>query len=235
MSVASSQSSPEGSPLEASLQEIVAEVSAVPDLVGVRLEVDTGGSAEAGATLDSLFDGVEGSEFRRVLSGLASPHQEVVSISWSDLYVSLHRVGERGCLWIVCSDAKSQHQALALWKKRRGAWALRLDEQRLEIAPQGAGEETGWRAEIPERIATLLDRTRDLFVELRGTQEGIEAEEAHEEFEVLAKEWATYCDPSVVSLPMLLDSLRQCLSAEGELRSQFFERMQEIMTSSGSP
>lgn len=232
MSVASSQLSHEASQLHAGLREIVDEVACVPNLVAVRLEVDTGVSQQAGVTLESLFEGVDDAEFRRVLSGLASAHQEVVSISWSELYLSLHRVGARGCLWVCCKGPEPQRQVMDIWKKRRKAWALRLDEQRMKVVPQGSSDEQGWRANIPARVLELLERTRDLFVELRGAQQDIEVDQAREEFELLAKEWATYCDPSVVSVPMLLDSLRQSLSAEGELRTQFFERMQVIMASS---
>lgn len=232
MSVASSQLSHEASQLHAGLREIVDEVACVPNLVAVRLEVDTGVSQQAGVTLESLFEGVDDAEFRRVLSGLASAHQEVVSISWSELYLSLHRVGARGCLWVCCKGREPQRQVMDIWKKRRKAWALRLDEQRMKVVPQGSSDEQGWRANIPARVLELLERTRDLFVELRGAQQDIEVDQAREEFELLAKEWATYCDPSVVSVPMLLDSLRQSLSAEGELRTQFFERMQVIMASS---
>lgn len=232
MSVASSQLSHEASQLHAGLREIVDEVACVPNLVAVRLEVDTGVSQQAGVTLESLFEGVDDAQFRRVLSGLASAHQEVVSISWSELYLSLHRVGARGCLWVCCKGREPQRQVMDIWKKRRKAWALRLDEQRMKVVPQGSSDEQGWRANIPARVLELLERTRDLFVELRGAQQDIEVDQAREEFELLAKEWATYCDPSVVSVPMLLDSLRQSLSAEGELRTQFFERMQVIMASS---
>lgn len=234
MSLASSHPSHEESPLRAGLREIVDEVSTVSNLVSVRLEVDTGVSAQSGASLEALFEEVQGADFRRILSGLASAHQEVVSISWSDLYLSLHRVGARGCLWVCCKGAEPQRQVLDIWKKRRKAWALRLDEQRMAVVSPGPSEQESWRAEIPPRVAALLECTRALFVELRGAEEGIEAEQAQEEFELLAKEWATYCDPSVVSLPMLLDSLRQCLGAQGELRTQFFERMQAIMAGSGS-
>lgn len=208
------------------LQEFLQELVSIPGLIGICIEMESGESVARGYALGDIFGEQRARITRSEIVSFLTSSQDVFAMIWSDLHLATYRVGTQGLLWAYCVNSKSQAQVNEIWKKRRGPWAARLqgsepDQEQEDVA--------GWRQELDGRILKLLRATESLFVALRASEVEKGPEQAHQEFESLTEEWASFCDPSVISFPMLLDSLRQCLSAEGEGRAEFFERMQEVM------
>lgn len=213
----------------ADLQEFAYEVAVASGLLGVSFELDSGESANLGDSLEELFGEKQASGVRKALLSILGPGQDALSMVWADLHVLCYRVGRCATLWVLCNSAHGEDKVREIWTSRRGPWALRLEGPDSDAEQPVAVEEEQWRVELEPRIRELLRETESLFVSLRAGEINGGSAQAHQEFASLAAGWASFCDPSVVSMPMLLDSLRQCLSAHGEGRAQFFERMQELM------
>lgn len=211
------------------LQEFLQELVSIPGLIGICIEMESGESVARGYALGDIFGEQRARITRSEIVSFLESSQDVFAMTWADLHLATYRVGQKGFLWAYCVNSKSQAQVGEVWKKRRGPWATRLEGSGLEASQE---EASGWRKELTPRILKLLKATESLFVALRASEVDEGPSRAHDEFESLTEEWASFCDPSVISFPMLLDSLRQCLSAEGEGRSEFFERMQEVMSQS---
>lgn len=211
------------------LQEFLQELVSIPGLIGICFEMESGESVARGYALGDIFGEQRARITRSEIVSFLTSSQDVFAMTWADLHLATYRVGQQGLLWAYCVNSSSQGQVGEVWKKRRGPWASRLEGNGLETSQDN---ESGWRKELTPRILKLLRATESLFVALRASEVQEGATRAHEEFESLTEEWASFCDPSVISFPMLLDSLRQCLSAEGEGRAEFFERMQEVMSES---
>lgn len=211
------------------LQEFLQELVSIPGLIGICMELESGESVARGYALGDIFGEQRARITRSEIVSFLISSQDVFAMTWSDLHLASYRIGQQGYLWAYCVSAQSQVQVHDVWRKRRGPWAERLEGASSDAAPE---EESPWRKELSPRILKLLRATECLFVALRASEVDEGPEQAHQEFESLTEEWASFCDPSVVSFPMLLDSLRQCLSADGEGRAEFFERMQEVMSES---
>lgn len=218
-----------GTTFHADLNEFVYEVAEVSGLLGICMTLDSGTSVEQGQSLVEVCSDGDASILRTMIQESLRAEYDALAIAWVDLRLCACRVGRSTTLLVLCRDKEQERRVLGIWKKRRGAWSLRLDDDGFAEEPSIERTGEGWRAEIPERMDLLLRNTQALFVELRAGEEGVDAQTAAHEFDSLTAEWAAYCDPSVVSFPMLLDSLRQCLSAQGSLRAEFFERMHELM------
>lgn len=211
------------------LQEFLQELVSIPGLIGICIEMESGESVARGYALGDIFGEQRAHITRSEIISFLTSSQDAFAMTWSDLHLATYRIGQQGYLWAYCVNSNGQAQVREIWRKRRGPWSERLqgtsgDEPQEEAA--------GWRKDLTPRILKLLRATECLFVALRASEVDEGPEQAHQEFDSLTEEWASFCDPSVVSFPMLLDSLRQCLSAEGEGRAEFFERMQEVMSES---
>lgn len=218
--------SPPQTGLYPDLQEFLQELVSIPGLVGICIEMASGESVARGYALGDIFGEQRARMTRSEILSFLTSSQDMFAMTWSDLHLATYRVGNHGLLWAYCVNSNSQAQVSETWRKRRGPWAARLER---DEPAEPAVEESGWRCELSPRMLELLRATESLFVALRAAEVEQGPEQAHQEFESLTEEWACFCDPSVISFPMLLDSLRQCLSADGETRAEFFERMQELM------
>lgn len=209
------------------LKEFVQELACIPGLLAARMEYDSGPSASIGLRFDEFPMFESWGDGRAMILSWLSGEQDFIVLDWGEFELGVYRVGRSSSLWVCCNCSESQALIQATWKRRRGPWALRTapDEEPDALAETSSG----WRRGLGERLESLLEGTAREFVALRGAEGGVTVAQAESEFESLGDEWASFCEPSVVSFPMLLDSLRQCLSDEGDARSTFFERMQRLM------
>lgn len=209
------------------LKEFLQELASTPGLLAARMEFDAGPSASIGQSFEALHMFENWDDGRELVLSWLAGDQDFMVLDWGRIELGVYRVGRSSCLWACCNGPESQSLIHATWKRRRGPWALRMEP---DEEPDALVEtSTGWRRDLGDRLESLLEGTAKEFIALRGGEPGISVAQAEQEFESLGEEWASFCEPSVVSFPMLLDSLRQCLSDEGDARSTFFERMQRLM------